>query len=53
MGITISGIMVLMIIAKSDEWVGDCNSIISTISKPLNSLVEWYRNTKNFQILFN
>lgn len=40
--------MIIMIIPKPDGCARDCKIIISTISKPLNSLVEWHKNGKAF-----
>lgn len=40
--------MIIMIIPKPDGCAKDCKIIIFTISKPLNSLVEWHKNGDAF-----
>lgn len=45
---------IIVIIPKPDGCARDCKIIISTVSKPLNSLVEWHTKTQpRFQMLLN
>ena len=46
--------MIIIILPKPDGCARDYKTIISAVSKPLDSLADWHTKTQNhFQILLN